>query len=125
MTKHTDKYYGHESGFKKLQSEELYFMQQDREYVEEQKKEHEKEEAKKALEERKRLHFMKCPKCGADMHVVYTKRLAVDQCTECHGIWLDMEELEAIRDKGPVLLNAMLKNFYERLDVRKSVKKKG
>ena len=49
MTKHTDKYYGHESGFKKLQSEELYFREQDREYIEEQKKEHEKEEEKRRL----------------------------------------------------------------------------
>jgi hypothetical protein len=47
-------------------------------------------EGKKAKEE----HWMKCPKCGSDMREVEMPHgLMVDDCTVCHGIFLDFGEL--------------------------------
>ncbi|MDQ7821299.1 MAG: zf-TFIIB domain-containing protein [Candidatus Eremiobacteraeota bacterium] len=127
--KHDDQYYSHTKAFKKLESEDRYFMEQDREYIEEQKKEIEleqerEEEFKKRqqelqkLEERKQLHYMKCPKCGADLEPKPFSKITIDRCTECFGIWLDMKELERVREKGAILVKALLKNFFDSLGVK-------
>ena len=52
------------------------------------------EEEKK--EKLKDLHFMKCPKCGMQLIEIDYKRIKVDKCSECEGIWLDAGELETI-----------------------------
>ena len=39
---------------------------------------------------------MKCPKCGMELIEVDYKRLKIDKCSECEGVWLDAGELEAI-----------------------------
>jgi len=51
------------------------------------------EEEKKKLKE---LHFMRCPKCGAELGEVDYKGIHVDKCFQCEGIWLDGGELEVI-----------------------------
>jgi len=50
----------------------------------------------------KALHYMKCPKCGMDLVEIDYKKIKVDKCTECEGIWLDAGELEMVgqMDKG-------------------------
>ncbi|HEY7585269.1 MAG TPA: zf-TFIIB domain-containing protein, partial [Candidatus Deferrimicrobiaceae bacterium] len=50
------------------------------------------ESEKKRLKE---LHFMRCPKCGAELIEVDYKTLKVDRCSACDGVWLDAGELEA------------------------------
>lgn len=54
------------------------------------------------LEELKRAHFMKCPKCGFDLQTVQFKGFAIDKCFHCNGNWLDAGELEALagRESG-------------------------
>ncbi len=52
-----------------------------------------------AAEEKKRLkklHFMKCPKCGMELIELAYKGIEVDKCSECEGIWLDAGELESV-----------------------------
>ena len=44
----------------------------------------------------KKLHFMRCPKCGMELIEIDYKGIKVDKCSECEGIWLDAGELEAI-----------------------------
>lgn len=56
-----------------------------------------KEEAK---EKAKNTHWMKCPKCGSDLEEIVKQDVAIDQCTECDGIWLDKGELELLCDTG-------------------------
>jgi len=59
----------------------------------------EDERQKKLDEEKKRLkelHYMKCPKCGMQLIEIDYKRIKVDKCSECEGIWLDAGELETI-----------------------------
>ena len=41
-------------------------------------------------------HWMKCPKCGADLKEVKFRGVAVDECKECGGLWLDHGELELL-----------------------------
>ena len=46
-------------------------------------------------QQRKELHFMHCPKCGMKLIEVDYRRLKVDRCSACGGLWLDAGELEA------------------------------
>ncbi|HVE87327.1 MAG TPA: zf-TFIIB domain-containing protein [Myxococcales bacterium] len=43
-----------------------------------------------------RLHFMKCPKCGMDLHAITKGKVVVDTCFNCHGVWLDAGEMERL-----------------------------
>lgn len=46
----------------------------------------------------KELHFMKCPKCGMDLVEIDYKKIKIDKCSACEGIWLDAGELDAVAD---------------------------
>lgn len=39
---------------------------------------------------------MICPTCKNDMIVVEYHEIELDYCTDCHGVWLDFEELELL-----------------------------
>src|SRR5262245_12291436 len=52
--------------------------------------------AAKEREALKKLHHMKCPKCGMDLHEISKGKVAVDTCFNCHGVWLDAGELEEL-----------------------------
>jgi uncharacterized protein len=43
------------------------------------------------------LHWMRCPKCGMDMHEVTYRGMTVDVCFSCNGIFLDEHELAHIQ----------------------------
>ncbi len=45
-------------------------------------------------EELKKLHYMKCPKCGLDLHTLTRGEVEIDTCFNCQGIFLDAGELE-------------------------------
>ena len=49
--------------------------------------------ATQAREDLKKLHYMKCPKCGMDLHTVKHGDVDLDTCFNCHGIFLDAGEL--------------------------------
>ncbi|MCL4244574.1 MAG: zf-TFIIB domain-containing protein [Candidatus Dadabacteria bacterium] len=70
-----------------------------------------KEEAEKAkrlkeklregteAEERERIKavcYMKCPKCGGQLHEVTFRGVSIDRCSSCGGVWLDAGELEKL-----------------------------
>jgi hypothetical protein len=83
-------------GWKPSEKEEEYFVRQE---FERKKKREEEEGAKLEREEKekvKKLHHMKCPKCGMGLIEVDYKGIRVDKCSACEGIWLDAGELEAI-----------------------------
>lgn len=50
--------------------------------------------------ELKKLHFMKCPKCGMDLQAIHRDEVEIDTCFSCQGIWLDAGELEQILEAG-------------------------
>jgi hypothetical protein len=41
----------------------------------------------------KELHYMKCPKCGMELIEIDYKKIKIDKCSECGGVWLDAGEL--------------------------------
>ena len=73
-----------------------YFARQ--EYEKQQKIEREKHEKLKAAEitKLKKLHFMRCPKCGMELIEIDYKGTRIDKCSECEGVWLDAGEMETL-----------------------------
>lgn len=43
---------------------------------------------------------MRCPKCRSDMEIVAVEGQEVDRCLQCHGLWFDAGELEALNTPG-------------------------
>lgn len=74
------------------------------------KKEAAKLEAQK-LEELKKLHWMKCPKCGFDLQTIQFKGFAIDKCFHCNGSWLDAGELEALAGRESGVLKNLVSLF--------------
>ena len=56
--------------------------------------------AARQKEELKKLHHMKCPKCGMDLQTIERAKVQVDTCFNCQGLWLDAGELERIVETG-------------------------
>lgn len=54
------------------------------------------ETAAKQREELKQLHYMKCPKCGMDLQTIQQGKVELDTCFNCHGVFLDAGELDAL-----------------------------
>ena len=44
----------------------------------------------------KKLHHMKCPSCGLDLHAVRHSSVEVDTCFNCHGVFLREGQLEKL-----------------------------
>jgi len=53
-------------------------------------------DAERARQERS-SHFMKCPRCGADLAEKRFGHAVVDVCPDCRGIWFDAGEADMIR----------------------------
>ncbi len=77
--------------------ENEYFVREDAERKRKlaQKVRHELEEAER--QRLKALHWMRCPKCGMEMHEVLYRGMTVDVCFACNGIFLDQGELAHIQ----------------------------
>ena len=81
---------------KPSQNEDEYFAQRDRELREQL---HAKMLAEREAAER-RTHYMKCPKCGADLATEAYEGVQLDRCPECQGVWLDAGELELLHQRA-------------------------
>jgi len=79
---------------KKAQEDE-YFVKKERELIAKMK---EKQEAE-AQAAAKGAFDMKCPKCGETLKERTFQKIVIDQCSGCHGIWLDAGELEQVAEK--------------------------
>ena len=87
---------------KPTEKEEEYFARlefEKRKKLEAEKQAQIMEEEKRKLKE---LHYMRSPKNGMHLIEIDYKRIAVDKCSSCEGVWLDAGELEAVSemDKG-------------------------
>ena len=82
---------------KPSRNEDEYFVKQDAELL---KQRRASLDAERASRERK-AHFMKCPKCGADLKEREYNHVKVDACAECGGVWLDAGELEMVAHQYP------------------------
>jgi len=52
-----------------------------------------------ARDAERKQHYMKCPKCGADLQVEDHHGVEIDRCPECHGVWFDAGEAELLSEK--------------------------
>lgn len=95
-------------------AEEEYFLQEEvaRRQREAIKKAHEMEQAER--QRLQQLHYMKCPKCGFDLHTVALKDVEVDQCSHCGGFWLDANELERLSQTNDIGLLRRIVRFFQR-----------
>lgn len=100
---------------KPSQNEDEYFAQRD---LELKQKLHAQMLAEREAAER-RTHYMKCPKCGADLVTTDFEGVQVDRCPECQGVWLDAGELEHLHQRQD-------RNVLARIvsDVRKALSDK-
>jgi hypothetical protein len=53
---------------------------------------------RKQLEEAERqrlraLHWMRCPRCGLELHEIPFRGVTADVCFTCHGVFLDEADL--------------------------------
>ena len=76
-----------------------------------------KKETEVAEQQRlKALHFMRCPKCGMEMHEVRLRGVDVDVCFSCNGVFLDQGELEHLqKPESKGVMSAILNWFKPEL----------
>ncbi len=81
---------------KPSEREEEFFARE--EFEKKKKLEGEKQKALAADQKTKarELHFMKCPKCGMDLIEIDYKKIKIDKCSACSGVWLDAGEMEQV-----------------------------
>ena len=59
----------------------------------------------------KELHFMRCPKCGMELHEIQHKGIKIDKCLACDGLWLDAGELDSIEKRERTTLDKLFGVF--------------
>ena len=45
-------------------------------------------------------HNLQCPKCHHGMDEVTFDEIAIDRCSNCHGLWFDEDEAHRLKLKG-------------------------
>lgn len=86
------------SPIKPSSKEEEYFLRQEAERLKLKAEERRRETEKSQREELKRLHWMRCPKCGMELSEVRYRGIQIDKCFSCGGVYLDDGELEQIAE---------------------------
>jgi uncharacterized protein len=77
---------------KPTKNEDEYFAKRDAELLRQQRS----SAQHAAAEAERKSHHMKCPKCGYDLITNDWDGIQIDQCTHCHGVWLDADEADAL-----------------------------
>jgi uncharacterized protein len=99
---------------KPSEQEEEYFARLE---FERRRKAAQEERQRLEAEERQRLrdlHYMHCPKCGAELMAIAYRGMELDKCTACQGVWLDCGELERLGIPESGLLGGLLRIFRTR-----------
>lgn len=96
---------------KPSKSEEEFFAREDIEkrYRLHEQKVHERDEQEK--NRRKKLHYMKCPKCGDDLHSFRLGYVDVHKCFSCGVYVLESDELERIIEEEKSILKSLVEVF--------------
>lgn len=93
---------------KPTRTEDEYFVKQDAELIKQQRA---RLDAERARAER-RSHFMKCPKCGADLQEVDFHHMKIDRCSECGGLWLDKGEMEMLEHVDQSAVRGFIRSLF-------------
>ena len=100
-------------------NEDEYFAKQDAELIKTMRDLLDKE---RSMTER-RQHWMKCPKCGADLREEEHHKVKVDVCPECQGVWLDAGELDLIRQMNKSGGSGVMKGLLDLFPGKSSSRK--
>ena len=98
----------HHTDERPRKNEDEYFTRQDAELLKELRA---KLDADRLKGERSQ-HFMKCPKCGADLQEVEKDQVKVDVCPDCQGMWLDAGEIDLTRKAGQAGGSRFMEDFF-------------
>ena len=97
-------------------SEDEYFVREDAEKKRKLALQTKKETELAEQQRLKALHFMRCPKCGMEMHEVRLRGVDVDVCFACNGVFLDQGELEHLqKPESKGVMSAILNWFKPEL----------
>ena len=96
---------------KPTEHEDEYFARLEREMKEKIKEQMSKQAPQEERENLRKLHFMKCPKCGMDLMEIDFKGMRIDECSTCRGIWLDAGEFDAMAKLDKPVLQKLFNVF--------------
>jgi hypothetical protein len=85
---------------KPSRNEDEYFVKLDAELIKAHRARLDAERAEMERQQReseRERHYMRCPKCGAQLSERELRHVKVDACPECNGMWFDAGELELLR----------------------------
>ena len=74
-------------------NEDEYFAKQDAELIKQMRAKLDQER----VQQDRKAHYMKCPKCGADLKEETHGQVKIDVCSQCGGMWLDAGEMEMMK----------------------------
>jgi hypothetical protein len=81
---------------KPTEKEEEFFARTEFERLKKIEEDKQKNIQQQERERLKKLHHMRCPKCGMELIEIDYKGITIDRCSECDGVWLDAGELDTI-----------------------------
>ena len=81
---------------KPSRNEEEYFAKLEAERIERKRE----ELARLNQDAERKSHYLRCPKCGGKLVTEEIHRVQVDRCPDCHGLWLDAGEIDAVLKSG-------------------------
>jgi hypothetical protein len=94
---------------KPSRAEEEFFAKQSAELL----KRHRADAERSARDASRKAHYMKCPKCGADLRTEEYHGIQIERCPECNGTWFDAGEAEDLlrrEDAGVInIFRSMMK----------------
>jgi len=73
-------------------NEEEYFARREAELLRQQRE----ALVKTAAAAERKSHYLRCPKCGFGLVTTTLHGVEIDQCPNCHGVWFDAGEAEAM-----------------------------
>jgi hypothetical protein len=93
-------------------AEEEYFARENAERMRKLAAEQKAALASTQREDLKKMHWMRCPKCGMELKELGFRGVQVDRCFSCGGTFLDAGELEKIAaPEGGAIVKSMLRIF--------------
>jgi len=94
--------------------EEEYIKRQELEKIKKLREQAAKETAEQEKIKLKKLHWMRCPKCGMEMAEVDFRNVVVDACFACGGMYFDKGEIDNIleQDDSGGLLSRVVSGLF-------------
>ena len=88
-----------------------YFMRENAKNRRDLKKQEQRRAKKAHDEELRKIHSMKCPKCGHDLETVRMSYIDVDRCTSCGVLVLEADDIEKFIAEERSILKVLIDFF--------------